>query len=149
MEKTFEIRIPGDTEGFVSLCCTLCDERFKLRAADAQADDVLQLFCPGCGIAASLNTFLPREVLDAALRVATNEVTKVINEFGRSLERSFRNSSHVSITRSRDLPYEAEKVLIEQDDLERVDLSCCTRSLKVRHTRKAGVGYCPYCGVNW
>ena len=45
-EIVFQIDIPSDDDGFVTLQCSFCNSRFKLTTADFQSDDVIYIFCP-------------------------------------------------------------------------------------------------------
>ena len=45
-----EIAIPADNDGFALLQCNLCGEFFKLKPSDVQSDEVLNIWCPVCGL---------------------------------------------------------------------------------------------------
>lgn len=47
---TVEISIPCDDEGYVLLRCSHCGELFKITASDAKDDEVLDIYCPACGL---------------------------------------------------------------------------------------------------
>lgn len=70
-----EISMPTDSDGFILLQCPLCGEYFKLTPDDIRADDVLQIWCPNCGLIS--DNFLPEEVKELALRKIKNEVNSV------------------------------------------------------------------------
>ena len=45
-----EISIPADNDGYSLLQCQLCGEFFKLIPGEVEEDDVIQLWCPCCGL---------------------------------------------------------------------------------------------------
>ena len=70
-----EIAIPADNDGFALLQCNLCGEFFKLKPSDVQSDEVLNIWCPVCGLIS--DGYFTQDVIDLALKMATN----IANDF--------------------------------------------------------------------
>ncbi len=47
-----EVSIPADDQGFVLMQCPLCGEFFKIKPEDYHAEDVIEIWCPSCGLKA-------------------------------------------------------------------------------------------------
>ena len=47
-----EVSIPADDQGFVLMQCPLCGEFFKIKPGDYHAEDVIEIWCPSCGLKA-------------------------------------------------------------------------------------------------
>ena len=59
-----KINIPTDSEGYYSLECPHCKERFKALAGDIDAEDILELFCPSCGLVGNSSSFSRKMLLN-------------------------------------------------------------------------------------
>ncbi|WP_257208781.1 hypothetical protein [Bacillus sp. AFS031507] len=140
------ISIPTDSEGFYSLQCPHCKERFKTTSEDYDAEDTLELFCPSCGLAGASSSFIPKDVIEHAQIIALNYVQQEIFK-------SFKKTSHKmkgsGMTFHLKKPKEeSPKLLTEDEDLEKVELYCCDKTIKVNIDQKVSNVYCPFCGVN-
>jgi uncharacterized Zn-finger protein len=65
-DVSFKITVPSDNDGFITLQCPFCDDRFKLTVEDFQREDILEIFCPYCGLRHQHNHFLRDEVIEQA-----------------------------------------------------------------------------------
>ncbi|WP_282141254.1 hypothetical protein [Cytobacillus oceanisediminis] len=139
----FEISIPTDSEGFFSLQCPHCKERFKITAEDFEDDDTIELFCPSCGLIAECSDFYPEEVIEHAETMARNYMEQEIYKV-------FKNGTKGSgLTFEGKKPREEKpKLLIEDEGLEEIELHCCDKTIKVNMDQKVANVYCPFCGVN-
>ncbi len=148
MEHNFQISIPTDEDGYLSLVCEFCGDRFKLEGSEVQDESIDLIFCPVCGIKGEVSSFLPPDVIEAAQRAAENMMADILNGFSKSLKMSLPSSNSVSVD-IKDIPKQADKIISEQNDLEMISFECCGKSAKVHPVQEsAGVLYCPYCGVN-
>lgn len=85
-----EVSIPADDQGFVLLQCPLCGEFFKVHPSDYQADDVIEIWCPSCGLKAE--NYFTEDVLELAFKKTRNYAHDFIyNEF-KKMERKFKGS---------------------------------------------------------
>lgn len=95
MTKKFKISKPSDLTGFSSFKCSLCGEEFKLRADEVQEDDVIELFCPSCGIPSPVFTYYTEDIKENAMILAENEMAHMVNDLFKGLEKSFKRSKHI------------------------------------------------------
>lgn len=146
-DVVFQITIPSDNDGFVTLQCPFCEDRFKLTVTDFEREDIIEIFCPYCGLRHQHSHFLRDEVIEQAHTVANNYAKSMINEWAKKLERSFKGSKNVKFKAGKPLEMEAEKILFEQEELETVNLNCCQITVKTRFLNKVIGIYCPCCGV--
>lgn len=144
MEETFKVSIPTDPDGFVLFKCPLCAGFFKMTPSDAQADDVLELWCPSCGFKSA--NYLIDEALDLGLKKAKNEVNKMLQDFSKKMEK--HSSKFVKITSDFKPEYEHENPIVSKiDSLVVQHYDCCDRDAKIEPSVKFSGSYCPFCGV--
>ena len=82
---TVEISIPCDDEGYVLLRCSHCGELFKITASDAKDDEVLDIYCPACGLTSE--SYLTDDVI-ALDGWQSKSVDNLINAIEKSKENS-------------------------------------------------------------
>lgn len=140
---TIEISIPTDDDGFVLLKCPKCGEYFKLPPSDIQSDEVLDIYCPQCGLVSE--NYLTEDVIELAQAKALNYLMEDFYGEMKKLERKTRNSL-VKIKANK--PTKEEEIPIKStiDSMEIVDFECCKRQGKIRHLLNYCGCYCPYCG---
>jgi uncharacterized Zn-finger protein len=142
----FKINIPTDSEGFYSLQCPHCKERFKASAGDIQAEDILELFCPSCGLIGGSSDFIPSEVIEHAKTLALNYMQQEIFKSFKKTSWKVKDSGlTIDVKRPRE---EQPELLKEAEDLELIELLCCDKTIKVNIDQKVSNVYCPFCGVN-
>lgn len=145
-EVIFKIDVPSDDDGFITLQCPFCMGDFKLTTEDFQSDDVINIFCPYCGLQNEGNEYLTDEILEQAQIIAQNYVNSTINDFMSGLEKSFRGNKHISFKAGKKLKMEDNKVLFEKEEMDMITPSCCKRPVKTK-LLESGAVYCPFCGV--
>ena len=62
-EVTFKIDVSTDDDGFLTIQCPFCSDRFKLTAQDFEREDIIDLFCPYCGLKDEPDSFITEEVI--------------------------------------------------------------------------------------
>jgi transcription elongation factor Elf1 len=138
------IKIPCDNDGYVTFQCPFCNEVFKLSADEVQADDVINLFCPICGLMSEPNSFLSDKVIKHVQDIAMNYFKNLLNDSFKKMERNSKGFFKVT----NKLKIEQEKLLYEtENELQQVTFECCEKSAKIRLLNKELGAYCPYCGV--
>lgn len=137
----FKIDIPLDSEGFYSLECPYCYERFKANAGDYEAEDTLELYCPSCGLVEERSSFIPKDVIEHAETLAANFMRQ---ETFNSLK---KKGPEISFNMKRPKA-EEPKLLTEDESLEQIELHCCDKTIKVNIDHMVSNVYCPFCGVN-
>ncbi|PAE42776.1 hypothetical protein [Bacillus sp. 7884-1] len=148
MRKNFVISKQSDIEGFNSFKCSLCGEDFKLNTIEVQEDDVIELFCPNCGIPSPMSTYYTDDIKEHAETLVMNEAMDMLNDLFKGFERTARRSKNITFKRGQPLPTTPPRALFENDDLEQIEFLCCNRKAKLSLLSKTIKPFCPYCGVN-
>jgi uncharacterized Zn-finger protein len=146
-DVSFQITVPSDNDGFITLQCPFCDDRFKLTVEDFQREDILEIFCPYCGLRHQHSHFLRDEVIEQAQIIASNHAKSLLNQWVKDLEKSTKRNKFVKFKAGKPLKIEAEKILFEREELETTTLACCQVTVKTRPLNKVIGVYCPCCGV--
>ncbi len=85
-KETIEISIPADNDGFVLLQCSHCGEFFKLSVSDCEDDNILNVYCPSCGLIS--DSYITEDVKELALAIAENYAMDELYDAFKNLERS-------------------------------------------------------------
>jgi hypothetical protein len=146
-DVVMKITVPSDNDGFITLQCPFCSDRFKLTVEDCEREDLIDIFCPYCGLRDEPSRFLTDEIIEQAQVVARNYAKSIINQFSKDLEKSFKGKKHISFKAGKPLKMENDNILFEREELEVTNLECCQFTVKTRAlTKETGI-YCPCCGV--
>jgi len=146
-EISFKIVVPSDNDGFITLQCPFCEDRFKLTVTDFEREDIIEIFCPYCGLRHEGGKFLTDEVIEQAHIIAANYLKSQVNQWAKNLERSFRSNKHIKFKAGKPLQMSADKTLFEKEELETYTLQCCQITVKTRPLHQVIGVYCPCCGV--
>ncbi|MDM0742961.1 hypothetical protein QTH94_11440 [Clostridium perfringens] len=149
-DLNFEIKIDGDSEGYVTFECPFCESEFKLNASEFQNDDNIftELFCPYCGLTDGINNFYSKEVIEQAKAIAYNYMMEQINQRFSDFKRSVRGSKHIKVD-FKELKKVNLKELKDKDTVEEI-FSCpmCENHVRVLYCAGISKIFCPYCGVD-
>lgn len=147
MIKTFEITIPTDSDGFALLQCPLCRELFKVMPADYNATDVIDIWCPYCGLKSK--NYITDDIKELGMKKAQNFASDLIYNEMKKLEKQF-NGRNISFKVGKK-PRHQEELPIKRsiDNLEIIEYPCCKRKAKINSTCKLCGSYCPFCGVSY
>lgn len=149
-DLNFEIKIDGDSEGYVTFECPFCESEFKLNASEFQNDDNIftELFCPYCGLTDGINNFYSKEVIEQAKAIAYNYMMEQINQMFSDFKRSVRGSKHIKVD-FKELKKVNLKELKDKDTVEEI-FSCpmCENHVRVLYCAGISKIFCPYCGVD-
>ncbi|HBI6910132.1 hypothetical protein WHY21_14590 [Clostridium perfringens] len=149
-DLNFEIKIDGDSEGYVTFECPFCESEFKLNASEFQNDDNIftELFCPYCGLTDGINKFYSKEVIEQAKAIAYNSMMEQINQMFSDFKRSVRGSKHIKVN-FKELKKVNLKELKDKDTVEEI-FSCpmCENHVRVLYCAGISKIFCPYCGVD-
>ena len=148
MSKTIgEISIPSDSDGLELFQCPLCRSYFKLVANDVNADDVIEITCPSCGLKSE--NYLTSDVIEVAKTKAINYLLYKYHDEAKKLERSF-NGRIVSFSAGAKPKHELEgKLYCGKEALDIEKYPCCKREAKIDPLLKFCGSFCPYCGVRY
>jgi uncharacterized Zn-finger protein len=142
----FSISIPSDDDGFISRQCPHCGYQFKMTIMDIENEEILELFCPYCGLPSDVSETHPDEVIEQAYIMATNYAYSKIDDIFKGLENKSSNKLF-EFKRGASLPQEDQKVLFEKEEMELFDLKCCDKKIKANDSIAVSGIYCPFCGV--
>ena len=146
-DVVFKITIPSDNDGFITLQCPFCGDRFKLTVEGFEREDIIELFCPYCGLRHENSRFLTDEVIEQAKVAAKNYAASIINDWLKDMEQNFKSNKHITFKAGKPLEMESDKPLFEREELEATDLACCRIMVKATPLNKEIGIYCPCCGI--
>ncbi len=140
-----EISIPTDNDGFVLLQCEWCKEFFKLVPNEMESDEVVEIWCPCCGLRG--NEYFTEEVIELGMKMVKNFAMDTIFSEMKKWERKF-NGKGISFKAGKK-PHEEDELPIVSviDNLEIQKYNCCKKEAKIKPLIKMCGSYCPYCGV--
>lgn len=138
------ISIPSDTEGFILLQCHLCGEYFKLLASDINDDNIINIWCPYCGL--NGRQYAPKEAIDAAIQIAHNEINEMIYNTFKKIERKTKGGSIQFKCNKKPVLNEVAPIKVRTDKLELQNYKCCEAVAKIQPLSKMCGSYCPTCG---
>lgn len=141
-----KISIPTDNDGFALLQCPLCGEFFKLTPSDIQADDVIEIWCPCCGLKSE--NYLTEDVIKLAMKMTENVAMDMIFKEMNKLERDFKGSGLTFKVGNKPKPKSENPIMSGIEALEMQKYDCCKRQAKIKPIVKFSGSYCPFCGVN-
>ena len=144
-EFRMEISIPTDNDGYILCQCPTCGEFFKITPTDYEDDRIINIFCPGCGLASE--DYLTDDVLELAQAMATNYATDVLYDELKKWENQFKGSFVSFKAGKKPDPVPENPIKAGIDSLIIAHFSCCSRSAKVKPILKITGCYCPFCGV--
>lgn len=146
-DKTIQISIPADEDGYVSFECPHCEQRFKLRVDEFEDSDVISLFCPICGLVHELDHFYSRVFVEKAMNLADQEAMEMINVMFKDFKRKNRGNEFIKFKAGSKPQVEIKEIYENIDELVEAKVNCCEKHLKVTELDKLIGVYCPYCGV--
>ena len=142
-----EISVPTDSDGFVLLRCSLCGEYFKMKLSEMEADDVIEIWCPCCGLKSE--NYLTDDIIELSLKMAKNVAMNMIFDEMKRWERQFSSNS-ISFKAGKQSEKEAETPIVAGvEALEIQKYKCCKREAKIKPLIKMCGSHCPYCGVKY
>ena len=142
-----EISVPTDNDGFVLLRCSLCGEFFKMKPSEMEADDVIEIWCPCCGLKSE--NYLTDDVIELSLKMAKNVAMNMVFDELKKWERQFSSNS-IPFKVGKQSEKEAETPIIAGvEALVIQKYKCCKREAKIKPLIKMCGSHCPYCGVKY
>lgn len=67
---SFSINIPTDSDGYFNLCCPYCKNDFKIHGAEFNETEIVDIYCPVCGLIAEFNSFYTDKVKSKVRSIA-------------------------------------------------------------------------------
>lgn len=144
-EITFEISIPSDDDGYILLQCERCGEYFKITADDTRDDDLLEIYCPACGLVSE--SYVTEDVIELAQAIAQNYAMDMIYDAFKEMERKSKKGS-VRFKAGKKPKHKNENPIRSGiEALEIAGFHCCNKTAKIKPLLKMTGCYCPFCGV--
>ena len=147
---SFEMKIPGDIEGFVTLECPFCESEFKLNASECQDEEnpYIGFFCPYCGLSHNRNHFYSKDIVEQIQAIATNYMFEQINKSFGKMKRSMNNTKGMKME-FKPLKKVHLKDLKEKETVEEIfECPICGNHEKVLYCAGISKVFCAYCGVD-
>lgn len=145
----FEIKIEGDSEGYITFECPFCESEFKLQAGEIQDEENVytELYCPYCGLVDKVNSFFTKEVVEKIQTIAQNYLIEELNKYFNKTKKSL-NSKYVKLE-YKELKKVNIKELKVNDSVEEVfDCPMCNNHVRVLYCSGVSKVFCSYCGVD-
>lgn len=146
-EINMKITIPADNDGFVLLQCSLCGQFFKLKAGDIESDDVIEIWCPNCGLKS--DAYFTEDVLELATKISENIAMDMLFNEVKRWERQFKGKGLTFKAGKKPKPKIENQIIAGIEALEVQKYNCCNREAKIKPIVKLSGSYCPFCGVNY
>ncbi len=139
-----KVSFPSDEDGYRLFQCPYCNNYFKLNNNELINEDIIDLFCPICGLCGELSNFITDEVVQHVRDIGINYLKETLNESLKKIERNSKGMFKVTKT----LKTEPERQLYDfENGLDIMYFECCDKTAKILLVDK-DTAYCPYCGVN-
>lgn len=142
---TFKISIPSDDEGYVLLQCEYCGEFFKCTPDDIRSEELLNIYCPACGLVSE--NYLTEDVIELAEAMAQNCMNDLIHNTMKKWERTLSSKYVKFKAGKKPKPVHENPIHSSIDALEETNYHCCNRSAKIQSILKMSASFCPFCGV--
>lgn len=145
-EVQFKISIPSDDEGYILLQCAYCGELFKCTADDIEDENLLDLYCPNCGLVSE--NYLTEDVIELAMNKVENYAMDMIYDTFKKLEEKNKSNSLMNIkVRKRHRHKSEDPIRSGIEALTENEYKCCDKIAKIKPLLKMSASYCPFCGV--
>ncbi|MDD3187790.1 MAG: hypothetical protein PHD02_04945 [Bacilli bacterium] len=144
----FEIKIQGDSDGYVAFECPFCESQFKLNAGEFQNDDnnISELCCPYCGLMDKVNKFYTKEVIEQAQAIAMNYMSDELNKAFGKMSKSLNKSNLIKMS-YKPLKKINVKDVETKDTVEEIfECHNCHNHVKVLYGAGVSKVFCSYCG---
>jgi hypothetical protein len=149
MSEVLSVGLPLDEDGFLRRECPECKHEFKVEVAhdEEKACSLEKLFCPYCGISATLEhwyTKAQEEYIQnkIAAEVVDPQLDKLIESF-RKLERQ-GGLIKIKVETKRS-PRREPRIGPEPNDMRPVKFTCCDETIKILEDWEDQI-HCVICG---
>lgn len=142
---SFEITIPADNDGYILLQCGRCGEFFKIPAEDCENDEILNIYCPGCGLISE--RYITEDVLELAQAIAENYAMDTIYDIFKDMEKETKNSFLQFKAGNKPRHKDENPIRSGIEALNITEFGCCRKLAKIKPMLKITGCYCPFCGV--
>lgn len=144
-EISFEITIPADDDGYILLRSEHCGEFCKIMAGDCENDEILSIYCPGCGLISE--SYITEDVLELAQAMAENYAVDALYDAFKDMEKKTKNIFLQFKAGKKPRHKEENPIRSGIEALDITGFDCCRKSAKIKPMLKITGCYCPFCGV--
>lgn len=149
MSEVLHVTLPLDADSFLRRECPECQQEFKVKVTQDEetARPMDKLFCPYCGISATLESWHTKAQAEyIQSRIATEiidpQLNKIVEAFRKLERRSGPIQVKVGIKRS---PRRKPRMDPEPNDMRLVKFTCCDETIKILEDWEDQI-YCVVCG---
>ena len=139
----FSVNIPSDDDGFILLQCPKCREKFKLYCNDLKSNELINIYCPSCGLI--IDNYFTDEVVQLVHARALNQINSHIDKKFKKISRQFKNSP-IEFKYDKFKKIDEIEIKSKIDTMQSVYLDCCDKNIKIRDFIIYSKYYCPFCG---
>lgn len=143
---SFQIDIPTDSDGYLSIQCPYCENKFKVLGNYFEKIDAIEIYCPICGLVNEINSFFTKEVIEKAMSIAQNYAEDLIYNMFKDIERKNRRNKFLKFKTGRKPSHHEPELYETVQNLVNVNKVCCGSDIKVTLLDKWLVPYCIKCG---
>jgi len=143
---SFNIDIPTDPEGYFSIQCPYCENKFKVLGNYFENMEAIEIYCPICGLVNEVNAFFTNEVIEKAMSIAQNHAEELIYNMFKDLERKSRGNKFLKFKTGRKPSHHGPELYETVENFVIVNKMCCSSDIKVTALDKWLIPYCIKCG---
>lgn len=142
--ETITLKIEGDENGAIRLCCPICNDEFKVYISDWDEFESDTRYCAICGLESIAGKFYPQEIYDVALGQAQAIASAKLEQM---IHNAFKGNKSFKTTTVKTTSKPQMKN-IETDNTNDADITCnaCKRGHRIPNFSESQKTYCPYCG---
>jgi len=138
-EISVQIEQMTDTDGYILLQCSYCDEKFKTHHEDYSNYNSLSIKCPLCGL--NSESYLPTDTAELVREKVSNDIQKEFKKLLKKPKRYFTSKNHL-------IKVQAGNMMdITVENFKKSACTYCDKVVKISSNLQITEGYCPFCGV--
>jgi len=141
--ETMEIRIQGDENGAMRLCCPICNDEFKVYISNWKNLESDTIYCAICGLSRVAKDFYPQEVRDTIIEHAPVIAQQMLYDAFKSL----KGNKFIKIKVQKPKPPPPIQD-IKTNNTNDTSFTCaaCKKEYRVPNFSESQKTYCPFCG---
>ena len=141
-----EVKIEGDSDGFIFLQCPYCKSEFKLNIKEFEENRYDEFFCPYCGLKGKNTEFYTDEVKEQFENIIKNYMYDEINKTFGKISKDINRSKVLKMKYKPLKKVNVSDIKTEDATEEQVECNQCKRHMKVLYCVGKSKTFCAYCG---
>ena len=142
----FEIKIKGDSDGYVAFECPYCKSEFKLNAKEYNDNENEGIYCPYCGLEKEKSEFYTSEVIEQARNIAINYMNEELNKTFGKMSKNFNRNGLIKMEYKPLKKINIKDIKAEDTEEEQFQCGNCNNHVKVLYCAGKSKIFCSYCG---